>query len=161
MYTQVNVEPQLALSILGFLDKFRMHFRFSTPTFLHPMSRNHCRYLPVQRVGWQDVKGSQVLMGNYEEAVKMMGDTNFLSSLIRFPKEAITDETVELLEPYFKAQDFNFESAKKVLAPPYTPCVMLLLFGIIYGPKSSAVSASVPCMTHKQDAVEVLSTCIT
>ncbi len=53
-------------------------------------------------------------MGNYDEAVKMMGDTAFLSSLINFPKEAITDETVELLRPYFKAPDFNFDSAKKV-----------------------------------------------
>ena len=67
---------------------------------------------------WQDIKGSQVLVGNYEEAVKMMGETNFLSSLIRFPKETITDETVELLQPYFKAQDFNFESAMKVPAHP-------------------------------------------
>ncbi|CAL8466541.1 g6077 [Coccomyxa elongata] len=71
------------------------------------------RYHPVQKVAWQDVKGSQVLVGNYDEAVKMMGDTAFLSSLINFPKEAITDETVELLKPYFKAPDFNFESAKK------------------------------------------------
>ncbi len=76
-----------------------------------------CRCLPVQRVKWQDIKGSQVLVGNYEEAVKMMGDTNFLSSLTRFPKEAITDETVELLAPYLKAQDFSFESAMKVLPP--------------------------------------------
>ena len=73
------------------------------------------RYLPVARVAWQDIKGTQVLVGNYEEAVKMMGDTNFLNALIHFPKEAITDETVELLQPYFKAQDFNFESAKKVV----------------------------------------------
>lgn len=80
-----------------------------------------CRYLPVQRVKWQDIKGSQVLVGNYEEAVKMMGDTYFLSSLIRFPKEAITDETVELLTPYLKAQDFSFDSAMKVLAPPFNP----------------------------------------
>ena len=75
------------------------------------------RYLPVAKVAWQDIKGTQVLVGNYEESVKMMGDTNFLNALINFPKEAITDETVELLMPYFKAQDFNFESAKKVVLP--------------------------------------------
>lgn len=72
------------------------------------------RYLPVQKVTWQDIKGTMVLVGNYDEAVKMMGDTTFLSSLMKFPKEGITDETVELLKPYFKAPDFNFESAKKV-----------------------------------------------
>lgn len=68
----------------------------------------------MQKVRWQDVKGTMVLVGNYDEAVKMMGDTTFLSSLVNFPKEGITDETVELLRPYFKAPDFNFESAKKV-----------------------------------------------
>ena len=71
----------------------------------------------MAKVAWQDIKGTQVLVGNYEESVKMMGDTNFLNALINFPKEAITDETVELLMPYFKAQDFNFESAKKVMTP--------------------------------------------
>ncbi len=45
-----------------------------------------------------------------------MGDTAFLSALMNFPKEGITDETVELLRPYFKAPDFNFESAKKARA---------------------------------------------
>lgn len=43
----------------------------------------------------------------------MMGDTSFLNALMNFPKEQITDETVELLAPYFQAPDFNFESAKK------------------------------------------------
>ena len=61
-------------------------------------------------------------------AAQMMGDTSFLSALVNFPKEGITDETVELLKPYFRAPDFNFESAKKVgllllmvlLASPYS-----------------------------------------
>lgn len=42
-----------------------------------------------------------------------MGDTSFLNALMNFPKEQITDETVELLQPYFQAPDFNFDSAKK------------------------------------------------
>eukprot|EP00884_Botryococcus_braunii_P013306 jgi/Botrbrau1/21977/Bobra.0790s0001.1 len=71
------------------------------------------RYFPVNKVTWQDVKGTQVICGAYEEAVKMMGDLNFLSALMNFPKEQITDETVELLKPYFAAPDFNYESAKK------------------------------------------------
>lgn len=36
-----------------------------------------------------------------------------LQSLMNFPKEAINDETVELLQPYFAAPDFNYEAAKK------------------------------------------------
>lgn len=55
-----------------------------------------------------------VITGDYEAAVRMMGDINFLSALVNFPKEAITDETVELLQPYFAAPDFKYESAKKV-----------------------------------------------
>jgi hypothetical protein len=54
-----------------------------------------------------------VISGSYEVAVKMMGDMNFLTSLLNFPKEQINDETVELLQPYFAAPDFNYESARK------------------------------------------------
>jgi len=37
----------------------------------------------------------------------------FLTSLLNFAKEQINDETVELLQPYFAAPDFNFEAARK------------------------------------------------
>ena len=50
------------------------------------------------KVAWHDVKGSKVIMGSYEEAVRMMGDMNFLQALLNFPKETINDETVELLQ---------------------------------------------------------------
>ncbi len=76
-----------------------------------------CRYLPVQKVIWQDVKGAMVLVGAYDEAVRMMGDSTFLNTLMNFPKEQINDETVELLAPYFAAPDFNFDAAKKVRLP--------------------------------------------
>ncbi|KAK9794950.1 hypothetical protein WJX73_010224 [Symbiochloris irregularis] len=71
------------------------------------------RYFPVNKVSWQDIKGSKVILGTYEESVKMMGDMNFLTALTRFPKEGINEETVELLQPYFAAPDFTFDSAKK------------------------------------------------
>lgn len=54
-----------------------------------------------------------VLAGSYEMAVKMMGDMGFLTSLLNYPKEQIDDETIELLQPYFSAPDFNYDSARK------------------------------------------------
>jgi dynein heavy chain len=42
-----------------------------------------------------------------------MGDSSFLQCLMDFPKEQITDETCELLEPYLSAADFTFASAQK------------------------------------------------
>ena len=83
------------------------------------------RYLPVQKAMWQDIKGSKVLMGTYEESVKMMGDISFLSALMKFPKECINDETIELLQPYFAAPDFNFDSAKKVRWCMRLTCIAL------------------------------------
>lgn len=85
------------------------HSHTHTQPFFSFISR-----FPIAKVGWQSVKGAMVITGDYEAAVRMMGDINFLSALVNFPKEAITDETVELLQPYFAAPDFNFESAKKV-----------------------------------------------
>lgn len=54
-----------------------------------------------------------VLAGSYETSIKMMGEISFLNSLLTFAKEQINDETVELLQPYFAAPDFNYDSAHK------------------------------------------------
>ena len=71
------------------------------------------RHQSIKPIAWHDAKGNQVLVGSFEESVKMLGDINFLQTLINFPKERINDETVELLQPYFNAPDFTFEAAKK------------------------------------------------
>lgn len=68
---------------------------------------------PVNKAEYQDVKGMNVLVGTYDMAIKMMSDISFLPSLVNFPKEQINDETVELLQPYFAAADFNYEAAYK------------------------------------------------
>ena len=39
---------------------------------------------------------------------------SFLSNLLNFNKDTINDEVVELLEPYFRMDDYTFENAKKV-----------------------------------------------
>lgn len=44
----------------------------------------------------------------------MMASTTFLQQLQNFPKDTISDETVELLEPYFRGEDYNMETAKRV-----------------------------------------------
>lgn len=64
-------------------------------------------------VKWQAIKGSNVVVANYSASIRMMSESGFLQSLLSFPKEAINDETVELLQPYFSAPDFNYESARK------------------------------------------------
>jgi hypothetical protein len=69
--------------------------------------------LVILQVSWQENKGVMVLAGSYDTSVKMMGDMGFLTSLLNFAKEQINDETVELLQPYFAAPDFNYESARK------------------------------------------------
>jgi dynein heavy chain len=58
----------------------------------------------VNPTQWQDIKGTTVMVGTYDMAVKMMNDINFLSALMNFPKEQINDETVELLQPYFAGE---------------------------------------------------------
>ena len=54
-----------------------------------------------------------VLEASYPEALRMISYMGFLQTLLNFPKEEINDETVELLQPYFRSDDFNYESAKK------------------------------------------------
>eukprot|EP00327_Prymnesium_parvum_P015479 CAMPEP_0113272674 /NCGR_PEP_ID=MMETSP0008_2-20120614/23450_1 /TAXON_ID=97485 /ORGANISM="Prymnesium parvum" /LENGTH=4484 /DNA_ID=CAMNT_0000122153 /DNA_START=48 /DNA_END=13502 /DNA_ORIENTATION=+ /assembly_acc=CAM_ASM_000153 len=54
------------------------------------------------------------LEGSWQFALPMMADIGFLGNLERFNKDAINDETVELLYPYLSAPDFTSEDAKKV-----------------------------------------------
>lgn len=44
----------------------------------------------IDRVAFHDVKGVMVVKGSWEASSRMMGDSTFLSSLVNFPKEAIT-----------------------------------------------------------------------
>lgn len=44
----------------------------------------------------------------------MMSQAGFLSALEQFPKDTINDEICELLQPYFDAEDYNQENAKRV-----------------------------------------------
>uniref|UniRef100_A0A2C9LMH7 Dynein heavy chain coiled coil stalk domain-containing protein n=1 Tax=Biomphalaria glabrata TaxID=6526 RepID=A0A2C9LMH7_BIOGL len=43
----------------------------------------------------------------------MMGNMGFLLSLVEFNKDTITGEIVELMEPYFKMDDYTYDSALK------------------------------------------------
>ncbi|RKP21518.1 hypothetical protein ROZALSC1DRAFT_20453 [Rozella allomycis CSF55] len=52
----------------------------------------------------------------WSESLRLMSQSDFLSSLINFPCDEINAETVELLDPYLEMPDFNLEGAKKVSA---------------------------------------------
>lgn len=43
--------------------------------------------------------------------LQLLSGTNFLNSLVSFPKDTINDETVELMLPYFDQEDYNKETA--------------------------------------------------
>ena len=51
---------------------------------------------------------------SWSEALKLMSQSTFLFNLLNFNKDTINDEVVELLEPYFRMDDYSFENAKKV-----------------------------------------------
>ena len=51
---------------------------------------------------------------SWSESLKMMSQTGFLQLLQNFPKDSINNETVELMEPYFRMDDYNLDVAKRV-----------------------------------------------
>ena len=51
---------------------------------------------------------------SWTEALKVMASSSFLNQLLNFPKDTINDETVELLEPYLKMEDYSMDVAKRV-----------------------------------------------
>ena len=51
---------------------------------------------------------------SWNESLKVMSGTAFLSQLVHFPKDIINDETVEFLEPYLTMEDYNMGTAMRV-----------------------------------------------
>ncbi|KAJ8010647.1 hypothetical protein DPEC_G00077260 [Dallia pectoralis] len=51
---------------------------------------------------------------SWSEAMKLMQQSGFLSMLLHFSKDSITEEVVELLAPYLDMEDYNLESAKRI-----------------------------------------------
>ncbi|XP_065805228.1 dynein axonemal heavy chain 5 [Labrus bergylta] len=50
---------------------------------------------------------------SWTEAMKLMQNSAFLSMLLNFSKDSITEEVVELIAPYLDMDDYNLESAKR------------------------------------------------
>ena len=51
---------------------------------------------------------------SWQESLKIMSGTGFLSDLLNYPKDTINDEMVELLEPYMTMEDYNTATAMRV-----------------------------------------------
>ncbi|XP_047128116.1 dynein axonemal heavy chain 8 isoform X1 [Hydra vulgaris] len=50
---------------------------------------------------------------SWTESLKLMSSATFLQGLVQFDKDTITEEIVELLEPYLNMADYTFDGAKK------------------------------------------------
>ena len=62
-----------------------------------------------------------------------MSGGGFLNQLMSFPKDTINEETVELLEPYLRMEDYSMASAKKVCGDVAGLAAWTRAMSIFYG----------------------------
>jgi dynein heavy chain len=51
---------------------------------------------------------------SWTESLRMMAGTNFLGSLLEFKKDIINEETIELMDPYIRMEDYDHPTAVRV-----------------------------------------------
>ncbi|KAI3381764.1 hypothetical protein SNEBB_005804 [Seison nebaliae] len=61
-----------------------------------------------------DAEKPEFIKPSWSESLRVLSDVGFLKKLQEYPKDNIDGEQVELLEPYFLAEDYKMEVAKKV-----------------------------------------------
>jgi len=60
-----------------------------------------------------DYVEKKLMKPSWKSSLSLMASTTFLSQLMNYPRDSITNEMCELLEPYLDMADFNMESAQK------------------------------------------------
>eukprot|EP00002_Diphylleia_rotans_P021973 TRINITY_DN428_c1_g1_i1.p1 TRINITY_DN428_c1_g1~~TRINITY_DN428_c1_g1_i1.p1 ORF type:complete len:4548 (+),score=958.95 TRINITY_DN428_c1_g1_i1:229-13872(+) len=68
---------------------------------------------PLNSVEAVEIKGSLYFKDTYQQAQILMTNPGFLTDILNFPRDQLTDEQVELMEPYLDSDDFNFHEARK------------------------------------------------
>lgn len=67
---------------------------------------------PIGSVEPMDFKGKTVIKDSYPNALLMMSNSTFLSSSLNFERDEVSDETVELVQPYLPLEDWDAEKAR-------------------------------------------------
>ena len=138
-------------------DIIRVVFDCVLLLFQRPVERVAAARLTIKKKTFEFIEPS------FASAVSMMSDASFLHALQAFNKDAVSEETVELLRPYTETAEFNPTIAKAASATAEGLCTWCIAMGEYFyatkliRPKLDALALAAAELTASEAALAAAS----
>ena len=104
---------------------------------------------PISRIQVVEEKGQMFYKDSFSVAAAVVFEPSFIEEVLSFSKDSITDESIELMQPYLQSPLFSIEMAKKVSVVSYALSLWIKAM-VVYHEISSAIQPQLEALWHME-----------